>query len=52
MLRVGAYKKGMDKELDIALLKKDKIRIFLSQGINELYSYDNIVKMLKDVTDG
>ena len=33
--RVGAYKKGMDKELDHALYKKDKIRAFLSQGVDE-----------------
>ncbi len=51
LLRVGAYKRGMDKELDMALLKKDKIREFLTQGVNEIYSYNKIVSMLEGVTN-
>ena len=51
LLRVGAYKKGMDKELDSALYKKDKIKAFLTQGTDELYSYDSIVKTLMEVTN-
>ena len=51
LLRVGAYKKGMDKELDSALYKKDKIKAFLTQGTGELYSYDSIVKTLMEVTN-
>jgi len=51
LLRVGAYKKGMDKELDMALLKKDRIRNFLSQGVDEVYSYNKIVGMLEEVTN-
>lgn len=51
LIRIGAYKKGMDKELDQALLKKAKIKTFLSQGIDELYSYKSIVKALMEVTN-
>jgi len=51
LLRVGAYKKGMDKELDNALYKKDKIRAFLSQGTDELYTYESIVNSLMEVTN-
>ncbi len=51
LLRVGAYKKGMDKELDNALYKKEKIKAFLTQGTDELYSYDSIVKTLMEVTN-
>jgi len=51
LIRIGAYKRGMDKELDNALLKKEKIKTFLSQGMNELYSYKNIVKGLMEVTN-
>ena len=51
LLRVGAYKRGMDKELDAALYKKDKIRSFLGQGVDELYSYEDIVKGLVEVTN-
>ena len=31
--------------------KKDKIRAFLGQGVDELYSYENIVKGLVEVTN-
>ena len=51
LIRVGAYKKGMDKELDKALYKKDKIKAFLTQGTGELYSYDSIIKTLMEVTN-
>ncbi len=51
LLRVGAYKKGMDKELDNALYRKDKIRAFLSQGVDEKYTYEQIVKGLMEVTN-
>ncbi|MEA3288586.1 MAG: flagellar protein export ATPase FliI [Campylobacterota bacterium] len=51
LLRVGAYKKGMDKELDSALYKKDKIKKFLGQGTEELYSYEQIVNGLVEVTN-
>ena len=51
LIRVGAYKKGMDKELDNALYKKDKIRAFLSQGTDEKYDYDTIIKLLQEVTN-
>ncbi len=51
LLRIGAYKKGMDKELDDALLRKDKIRKFLSQGMNEISSYEQTVKALMEVTN-
>jgi len=51
LIRIGAYKKGMDKELDSALQKKDKIKKFLSQGVDELYTYESIVRGLMEVTN-
>ena len=41
----------MDKELDDALMRKDKIRKFLSQGVNEISSYEQTVKALMEVTN-
>ena len=35
LIRVGAYKKGMDLELDSAIAKKEKAREFLTQGTLE-----------------
>lgn len=49
LIRVGAYKKGMDPELDNAMAKKDKIRDFLTQGTLETYSFEDIITGLKKV---
>jgi flagellum-specific ATP synthase len=51
LLRIGAYKPGMDKELDKALAKKQKIFDFLSQGIDELYAYNVTIDKLMEVTN-
>ncbi len=49
LVRVGAYKPGMDPELDDALSKKDKIRAFLTQTMKEQYNFNEIVSMFKGV---
>jgi flagellum-specific ATP synthase len=49
LVRVGAYKAGMDTELDEAMAKKEQIREFLTQGINEQYSFNEIVELFRKV---
>ena len=49
LIRVGAYKEGMDKELDKALAKRDKIRKFLFQGIGEKHDFNGIFNLFKEV---
>ena len=49
LISVGAYKKGMDLELDNAIAKKEKAREFLTQGTLEKYSFDEIVANLRKV---
>ncbi len=49
LLRVGAYKAGMDKELDDALNKKDAIREFLTQNMNEQFEFNDIIYQLKAI---
>ena len=49
LIRVGAYKKGMDLELDNAIAKKEKAREFLTQGSLEKYSFDEIIANLRKV---
>ncbi|QDF29839.1 flagellar protein export ATPase FliI [Halarcobacter anaerophilus] len=49
LVRVGAYKPGMDAELDDALAKKDKIRNFLTQSMKEQYNFNEIVAKFKEV---
>jgi len=49
LIRVGAYKSGMDKELDDALAKKEKIRVFLTQGTGDTFGYDEIINLFREV---
>ena len=49
LIRVGAYKKGMDLELDSAIAKKEKARELLTQGTLEKYSFDDIIANLRNV---
>jgi len=51
LIRVGAYTKGMDKELDNALSKKDKIRDFLVQDTSSTYTYEEIINQLQGVVN-
>lgn len=49
LVRVGAYKPGMDQELDAAMAKKELIREFLTQGTQERYNFNEIVSMFRKV---
>ena len=51
LIRVGAYKKGMDLELDKALEKKEKIREFLTQDTDGVFSYDDIINKFLGVAN-
>jgi len=46
LLRIGAYQKGSDKELDEAIEKKEKMDEFLKQSPNELFGFEEIKNML------
>ncbi|MGA1932520.1 flagellar protein export ATPase FliI [Arcobacter sp. YIC-464] len=49
LVRVGAYKPGMDPELDEAMAKKERIREFLTQGTQERYNFNEIIQMFRKV---
>jgi flagellum-specific ATP synthase len=49
LIRVGAYKSGMDKQLDNALVKKEQIKEFLTQNIEQLQDYDATVEQLMNL---
>lgn len=51
LIRVGAYKKGMDLELDKALASKEKIRAFLTQNFDEHFTYDDVLKKFMEVVN-
>ena len=40
LVSIGAYKQGTNKKLDYALSKMEGIDRFLTQGINERFSYE------------
>ena len=46
LLRIGAYQKGVDRELDEAVEKKEAMENFLKQTPNEIYSFEEIKNML------
>ncbi len=46
LLRIGAYQKGSDKELDEAIEKKEKMDEFLKQSPHELFEFEEIKNML------
>ena len=49
LVRVGAYKTGMDLELDAAMAKKEQIREFLTQDTQKVFEFNEIVTMFRKV---
>ncbi|RWS46298.1 EscN/YscN/HrcN family type III secretion system ATPase [Arcobacter suis] len=49
LVRVGAYKTGMDPELDNAMSKKEQIREFLTQDTQKVFGFNEIVTMFRKV---
>lgn len=49
LISIGAYKKGANLKLDEAITKIDKVNSFLTQGVNDKYSYEEIINMMDDI---
>lgn len=49
LVSIGAYKKGSNKELDEAMDKISKINEFLTQSVDDSFSFDDTVNQLKKV---
>ena len=49
LVRIGAYEKGNDKELDLALSKKDKMNLFLQQNPEEIFEFETTINELKQI---
>ncbi|MDD3343514.1 MAG: flagellar protein export ATPase FliI [Sulfurospirillaceae bacterium] len=49
LVRIGAYEKGNDKELDIAIAKKEKMNGFLQQNPDEIFDFDTTINELKQI---
>lgn len=49
LLRIGAYQKGNDKELDSAIAKKPFMESFLKQSSGEKFELENVVEILNQI---
>ena len=49
LVSIGAYKPGTNRKLDFALSKIDAINGFLCQGINESFTYDQSLKLMREI---
>lgn len=49
LVRIGAYEKGNDKELDLALSKKEKMNMFVQQTPEEIISFEASIQELKQI---
>ncbi|MDW5298748.1 MAG: flagellar protein export ATPase FliI [Sedimentibacter sp.] len=49
LISIGAYKKGTNLKLDEAISKIDKVNNFLVQGVDDKYTYDDVLDLMKDI---
>jgi len=49
LVRIGAYQKGTDPELDVALDKKEAMENFLRQSANQSIPFEETVNLLKKI---
>jgi len=49
LVRIGAYEKGNDANLDLAILKKEKMDEFLQQTPDEIIDLDTTIESLKEI---
>ena len=47
LVSIGAYKAGTNPKLDYALSKIDGINQFLTQGVNEAFSYEEDLELMR-----
>ncbi|MFI3253277.1 MAG: flagellar protein export ATPase FliI [Eubacteriales bacterium] len=49
LVSIGAYKEGTNPKLDLALAKIDEINFFLQQEINDTFSFEKSLELLRDI---
>lgn len=49
LIEVGAYKRGSNKKVDVALDEIDNINSFLRQGIYEKTEFEQTIKILIEI---
>ena len=51
LINIGAYVKGSNKDIDLAVKKIDKINEFLKQQVDENIEFDTTIELLKQIAD-
>ncbi len=51
LINIGAYIKGTNKKVDMAIEKIDQINDFLKQGVHDRLSFDEILLLLNDILE-
>ena len=49
LIAIGAYKPGTNRKLDYALSKIEAVNAFLTQDINESFSYEECIKKMEQI---
>lgn len=49
LISIGAYKSGTNPKIDYAISKIDKVNAFLQQGIDEKFSYDQVLTDMEKI---
>jgi flagellum-specific ATP synthase len=49
LINIGAYKSGTNKEMDQAISMIDSINSLLTQGIDESYSYQQTIGLMRQL---
>lgn len=50
LINIGAYSKGSNNKIDLAIEKIDSFNSFLKQDVNEKFQYYDIISMLNEIT--
>lgn len=49
LISIGAYKSGTNPKLDDAIRRIDRLNAFLMQGINEVFTYDQVMEQMRNI---
>ena len=49
LVAIGAYKPGSNRKLDFAMSKIDAVNAFLTQDVNEAFTYEQCVEGLAKI---
>ncbi len=52
LINIGAYKSGANPNIDFAIAKIDAVNEFLMQGVDEKYTFDEVVTLLGNIFAG